>query len=410
MLRKGASRKCKGCDSSCLDLVLSLGAMPPVNAFLAKDALVHEKSFPLDLYFCGSCSLLQLGAVIPPEQLFCHYLHMSSASAANRRHLASVADLTVFQLDLNQTSRILEIGSNDGTLLKMIAPRVGRVVGFDPAANLACPASAGIETIVDFFDEPSAIALSKSHGPFDGIIALNVVAHTPDFLSLLRGVRTLLKPGAKFFMENAYVVDTILQGQFDTIYHEHVHNFSLHALCAAYERAGLTALEAEIIPTQGTSIRVIVGRSDDNHTAEESIRTLLTRERDLGLTRSEGFKGVAKKVETFRREVRRWFEAHRGLSVVAVGAPARGVVMLNYCGLSSRDISYVVDDTPLKQGLLTPGSHIEVSPWERLEREPSELFILLSWNYRDELLERLRRIAPSAKVLIPFPILSEIDL
>jgi SAM-dependent methyltransferase len=404
-------RKCFSCESLRMDLVFSLGAMPQVNAFLAPNELVTERKFPLDLYFCHNCSLVQLGETVPPEQLFSRYLHMSSASEANRRHLEAVAAQLFPRLGLDSNSQILEIGSNDGSLLKSLAGRAERVLGVDPAENLADIAcAAGVETLVTFFNEETARAIEHDYGRFDAIVALNVVAHTPHFMSLLKGVRSLLKPGGKFFMENAYVVDTILQGQFDTIYHEHVHNFSLHALCSAYERAGLVALDAEIIPTQGTSIRVVVGRSDDSHRTRESVREILEHEEALGLTRPELFQSAATKVIEFRTQLKSWLTANRGKRIVGLGAPARGVVILNYCGITPDDVSYIVDDTPLKQGLLTPGTHIEVSAWDRLSREPGETFLMLSWNYRDDLLRRLRPLAPLAKVLIPFPNMEEITL
>lgn len=151
----------------------------------------------------------------------------------------------------------------------------------------------------------------------------------------------------------------------------------------------MVALDAEIIPTQGTSIRVVVGRSDDNQWARESVRKILEHEKAVGLTSPELFQSAAAKVIEFRTWLKSWLTANRGKRIVGLGAPARGVVMLNYCGITRDDISYVVDDTPLKQGLLTPGTHIELSTWDRLAREPSETFLMLSWNYRDDLLRRL---------------------
>jgi len=385
--------------------------MPPVNAFVTLEEKDHEEAFPLGLGFCRDCTLVQLTAHVPPEKLFSHYHHMSSASAQNRRHQTEVADLMFGRLRLGLKPQLLEIGSNDGTLLKELSSRGAQVLGVDPAENLAVLASqSGAATMTGFFDEEFARSLVRGGYAFDGIVALNVLAHTPTFMSMLRGIRMLLNPNAMFVMENAYVVETILQGQFDTIYHEHISNFSLHSLCAAFERAGLVALDVEIIPTQGTSIRVIVGRSDGSHDRHESVKSLLAKEKAKGFADPALFQGIAKKVDVVREKIKTWLHENRKHRIVAIGAPARGVVLLNACGITPESVSYVIDDTPLKQGKLTPGTHIEVAGWDRLPREPADRFLLLSWNYRDDLLSRLKQHKAGGRVLVPFPEFEEVTL
>jgi hypothetical protein len=404
---------CFSCGHADLMAIFSLGAMPPVNAFVTRDEVAREERFPLDLYFCRRCTLVQLGEAVDPNKLFSHYLHMSSASPSNVEHLRSVADVARRYLHLKDDAKILEIGSNDGTLLRMLAIDRRRVIGVDPARNLAdLSQGKGIETITAFFNFEETKQIKAKYGAFDAVIALNVVAHTPGFISLLKGVETILRPGGLFMMENAYAVGTILEGQFDTIYHEHVHNFSLHALCAAYERVGLIPIRAETIPTQGMSIRVIVGRAADAHAVDDSVKKILAKEQALGFTSVERFKSAAAKVVEFKQQLQAWVRAKKraGKRIVGLGAPARGVVILNYVGLGPSDLAYIIDDTPLKQGRLTPGTHIEVADWTRLSREPADTFLVLSWNYRDNLLKRLGRYVQNGGALVPFPNFEEIRL
>lgn len=414
-------KACGGCQGSRLRPVVSLGSMPPVNAFLdpgrpggavprEKD---KEKAFPLDLYFCERCTLVQLHPVVDPALLFGTYTYLSSASRTNVERLETLADGLSARFALDARSRILEIGSNDGTLLRRFQRQTSHVVGVDPARNVAALAAAdGVDTVVDFFSEEVARALRRAHGGFDVILALNVVAHTPDFVGLFSRAGELLNPGGHFVIEVVHVLPTLLRGEIDTIYHEHVYCFSLHALRHACAGAGLVIVDAEKISAQGGSLRVVMQRASGDGVVSDRVGALLAEESRAGLDRASTYASIAALADALRDGVRSGVRELRRSAdlVVGLGASARGVVLMNYCGLTTSDLDFVVDDTPLKQGKLVPGCHIPVADWTRIPKDGNIACLMLSWNYRREVLEKLRARTSAARVLVPLPTLEEVRL
>lgn len=398
---------CRGCGQPALSRMFSLGNVPGVNAFFTPQEVGRERPYPLDVAWCRECTLVQLESIVPPGELFSHYQHLSSASQSNVRHLGDLAALLMSRLGLTQQSKVLEIGSNDGTLLSAIKnTSQADVLGVDPAHNLAEYArQKGVDQISDFFTPELADKIVAERGARDLVVALNVVAHTPDVSSLLTGVARVLAPGGTFVMAAVYVMRTILHGEFDTVYHEHVYCFSLTALVPLLRRAGLTVVDVEEIPTQGGSLRVYARRSDSRPVAAETVASLLQTEAGEGVRDPATYQSVGDRVRRFKidllarlREMRQ-----RHGRVFGLGAPARGVVILNYCGIGPELLDAVVDDTPLKQGRLVPGVHIPVVDWDAVEREKPGGFLLLSWNYEREMLDKLRRHVSAAEVLVPFP-------
>jgi SAM-dependent methyltransferase len=409
--------RCGSCDSSNTEELFSLGDIPPVNDFLKESDLKSEVGHPLRIFFCRECTLVQLGEHVPPASLFSHYLHLSSASKSNLTHLEEVAAIAEKRVPGGlKGKKVLEIGSNDGSLLKNLKAKGASVLGVDPAKNLAKLVSEqGIEVIADFFLEGLAKKVRGSHGAFDFVVALNVIAHTPEFVSALKGVRELLSTDGTFMMENAYVVDTIVNGQFDTIYHEHVYNFSATSLSLAFERAGLKMIDAEIIPTQGTSIRAFGVRKESKVAPSPRVAVLLDAEKKRGLTDISSYREIGKRVTAFKKELRARIEklnAKFGNRAIGLGAPARGVVILNYCELGTKYFEMVIDDTPLKQGLLVPGQHIPVRGWDALKAlgNAPRVYLLLSWNYKKDMLEKLKKHVGDGVVIVPFPEFDELDL
>ncbi|MDB4983698.1 MAG: class SAM-dependent methyltransferase [Myxococcales bacterium] len=404
---------CAGCGAAPLVPVFSLGRMPPVNAFVTPAEAAREESFPLDVHLCPACTLLQLHPTVAPARLFADYTYLSATSRTTVAYLGRLAESLAVKLALTTSSKILEIGSNDGTLLAALRAFSPGVLGIDPAENVAARANAdGIPTRVAFFSAAVAAALRVEVGAFDLVAALNVVAHTPDFVDLLAGVHALLAPGGTFVMECVHVMQTILRGAIDTVYHEHVYCFSLHALVRAYARVGLVIVDVETTRAQGGSLRVFARAAADAPAVAASVADLLRVEEEAGVTRLETYAAVGQLAETLRREVPARLRALRGDArlVVGLGASARGVVLLNHCGLGPDDLDFVVDDTPLKQGKLVPGRHIPVHDWTRIPRGEEVVCLLLSWNYRDEVLAKLRARTSHARVLVPLPVLEEITL
>jgi SAM-dependent methyltransferase len=404
---------CRGCDAPGLVPIVSLGSMPPVNAFVDPAAPGDERAYPLDLWFCSRCTLVQLSPVVEPARLYGSYTYLSSASRTNVARLATLADALARDFALDARSRVLEIGSNDGTLLARLAGRAGAVVGVDPARNVAPLAeAAGVRTVVDFFSERLARDLARDERAFDLVLALNVVAHTPDFRDLLRGVRALLAPDGRAVIEVVHVLPTLLAGEIDTIYHEHVYCFSLLALAHACGPAGLALLDAETIAAQGGSLRVVLGRAEGARPPGARVAEILAEERAAGLERAETYARIATLAGALREGVREGVRALRGEAdvVVGLGASARGVVLMNYCGLGRADVDFVVDDTPLKQGKLMPGCHVPVHDWTKIAKGTKVAGLMLSWNYRREVLAKLAARTSEARVLVPLPALEEVVL
>jgi SAM-dependent methyltransferase len=404
---------CRGCGARPLRPVVSLGELPLVNAFVTSGQEAAERRFSLDVHFCEACALVQLDPIVAPDALFGHYTYLSSASDSFAAHLRTLAHALAGAMALSDASRVLEIGSNDGTFLAELEKTTPHVLGVDPAANVAARAeAAGVPTLVALFDSTLAHQLAREHGGFDLVVALNVVAHVPDVMDVLRGVRTVLKPDGAFVLEVAYVKGTILSGAIDTLYHEHVHNFSLLALEGACRRAGLVVTDASVVPVQGGSLRVVARPDSGAWPVSARAEALLADERAAGLDRFEAYAGVAPRAAALRERLRAAVERLRGERgpLVGLGAPARGVVLMNYCGFTADDVRLVVDDTPLKQGKLVPGCRVPVRGWDAIAPGEDVTGLMLSWNYRAEVLGKLARRTTRGRVVIPLPELQEVTI
>jgi len=405
--------KCRSCGFEGIKRFLELGNIPPVNAFISKEEIKNEKSYPLNLAYCPICYLVQLEEIVSPEELFRNYLHLSAGSQANINHLKEVADYLGNKFNLNKDSKVLEIGSNDGTLPAFFRKFTANVVGVDPATNLIdLNREKGVDFIPEFFNTSTASKVIMSRGKFDLIVALNVIPHTPDNIDLLKGARMILQNTGTLVMEGVYALETILNGEFDTIYHEHVYTFSLHALISTFRMAGLTVVDVEKIPTQGGSLRIYAMKDEFVNKISESVNKMLEEEKEIGLANAEIYAKVGPKVENYRKELRNIIEAEksRGGKIIGLGAPARGVVIMNYCRINENDMEYIVDDTPLKHGKVAPGVHVPVKSFENLKSESGKkTFFLLSWNYKESFVNRLKAVFPKFRMIVPFPKLEVIE-
>lgn len=384
--------------------LFSLGRIPPVNGFSASSNT--DNAFPLDLCVCLQCWLCQLKAVPNPESLFRDYKHFSGASRGNLEHLESIVNLVALTMPKAKKARVLEIGCNDGSLLQLLKNSGYDCIGVDPAINMKeAHQELGLSVINDFFDERLAADLLKSSGPFDRIIALNVLAHFPTFMSAFRGIRMLLPSQGILHMEVADATETLANGRFDTIYHEHVCNYTLTSIDAALRLAGLRGIHAQKIDTQGGSLRILAARDDSELETQKTYRTLLDQDVIAGVNTKEFYLAVKKKTaESLSSLSQAYTEFSRdGAPVVLLGAPARGVVMCNSTALKDTGNLYCIDDTPAKHGCVIPGTDIPIGGWEVLQTTRATKVILLSWNYRESMLARLASAGFSGQVLVPLP-------
>ena len=404
--------QCKSCGFEGLNRFLELGAIPPVNAFISESEIPHERAYSLNLAYCPQCFLVQLEQIVPPEDLFRNYLHLSAGSPTNVKHLEEVADYLGKKFNLNSESKILEIGSNDGTLPVFFKKYTPHVVGVDPARNLVqTNKEKGIDYIPEFFNTSTASHIFKTRGTFDLIVGLNVIPHTPNNIDLLKAARIILKDKGTLVMEGVYALETILDGEFDTIYHEHVYTFSLHALISTFRMAGLTVVDVERIPTQGGSLRIFAMKDEHANPVSSTVSSLLEQEKKLGLADPQAYDSVGQKVLSYKKELRSLIEKEKSTrgKLIGLGAPARGVVIMNYCNINTEDLEYVIDDTPLKIGKVTPGTHVPVKSWDSLNNDKEKTYLLLSWNYKDHLLSKLKQHVKKGTVIIPFPKLEVIS-
>jgi len=340
---------------------------------------------------CRACTLVQITLSVPPDRLFADYAYFSSFSDAWVAHAERLARRLMESRALTSESLVVEVASNDGYLLQHYQRAGIPVLGIEPAENIARIAEArGINSIVQFFGPDLARDLRASGLQAHVIHANNVLAHVPDLTGVVCGFQTLLAPGGVVVVEAPYVRDLIDHGEFDTIYHEHLCYFSLTALVRLFLAQSLTIVDVERLPTHGGSLRIFAERTEDEPEVGPSVDRLLQEEAVWGIDRPERYDTFASDAERIRQDLVDFVAASRaaGRRVAAYGAAAKGATMLNFAGLTSREIDFVVDRNSHKHGRFMPGAHVPILPVEALlERQPADT-LLLTWNFADEILEQ----------------------
>lgn len=396
-------KQCRICGSSALAEILNLGEMPLANAFLrAEDLAKEERKFPLVVYFCKNCFLVQLLGVVHPKILFEHYRYLTSTSAPLVRHFVQAANILAKKFIKEKSDLALEIGGNDGVLLQEMKKHCN-VLNIEPAKNVAELAKkSGVETINEFFTNALAGDVLKKYGRARLIIADNVMAHIDDLSDVFRGIKTLLSDDGAFVFEVHWVGNLTGDGGFDQIYHEHLCYFSLSPLIRLAGKFGLKIFDIELLPVHGQSMRIYAGK---NQKVRNSVKALLAQEKKLGLQNLETFLNFSKKVDKNKNELVDFLTSlKRKKAVIAgYGAPAKGNTLLNYCQIDNSTIDFISDTTPLKHGLWTPGSHIPVYSRETWPRKP-DYFLLLAWNYADSIIAKETDFRNGGgKFIIPVP-------
>lgn len=396
---------CRACGSRDLERVLELGDQPLANALLngAVD-FEREAFFPLDLVFCRGCSLVQIMDVVDPEVLFGHYLYVTGTSETIREHNEQYAASVIARMGLGAGQLVAEIASNDGSLLSCFKARGVRVLGIEPARNIAEMArERGIATVGRFFDRQAGADLAAAHGRANAIIGNNVFAHVDDPVGFLRGCADMLTDDGLVFIECPYAMDMLERGEYDTIYHEHLSYFSVTALARVAESAGMSLESVERVPVHGGSIRTAFRKGGAHATQPVAMMAV---ERDAGLTSLERWNEFGEAASQNRIDLLRLLSGLQanGASLAAYGAPAKGNTLLNYCGIGTDIIPWTVDRNPLKVGLFTPGMHIPVLAVDAiLERRPDYLLVL-PWNFADEIMRQQRAYADAGgRFILPIP-------
>lgn len=413
---------CRLCGSEDLIPALELIPTPPANEFVARNEL--QESFALDLHMCGGCGHVQLRTIVSPDRLFRNYVYVSGTSPVFVDHFRRYADETIAVRQLDSRSLVVEIGSNDGTLLRQFKNRGIRVLGIDPAIEIAWRATNdGIETIPEFFSLDLAKKIEEKYGKASLIIANNVYAHVDDMHGMTGAISNLLAPDGMFSFEVSYLVDVLQKTLFDTIYHEHLSYHSVGPLVSFFPKFGLKLVNVERIGTHGGSIRGYVCKSGAIAASfNPNLQSLLKLEQELGLYAPREYDSP-KSTEIFnvfgshiadvgnRLNARLWEFKSEGKRIAAFGAPAKATTLMYQFGLDSNLIDFIVDDSPLKQGLLTPGKHIEVLPSSAIYEKKPDVLVVLAWNFADSIMRKHDKfLSEGGTFIVPLPDIIERSL
>jgi SAM-dependent methyltransferase len=400
-------KNCRICGSTKLDKFLSLGPTPLANNFLKADQLNKEELYyPLDVYFCNKCDLIQLLDIVPPEVMFKDYAYITGASKPMELHFASLAKDIVNNFKINKDSLVVDIGSNDGTLLQYFSKMGLRILGIEPASNIAQIArKRGIATINKFFSKDCAIKIYKKYGFADIIFATNVFAHVDNLENILYGIDYLLSKEGVFVIEVPYLINLLDNIEFDTIYHEHLSYFSIYPLVYLFRKFGMKIVDIKQISIHGGSVRIFVKRSTKKQS--QNVSKFLLIEQNAEIDSLKTYTKFAKKVALVKERLVKLLKTLKNekTRITGYGAAAKGNTLLNYCKIGPDILDYISDTTPYKQGRCTPGMHIPIFSEEKFHREPPNYVLLLAWNYADEILQKEQKYRQKGgKFILPLPI------
>jgi len=403
----GAS--CRFCGTALRHTFVDLGMSPLCQTHIEPHQLNHmEPFYPLHVWVCHECFLVQLEEFVSPSEIFSDYAYFSSFSDSWVAHAKRYADAVTTRFGLDSSSKVVEIASNDGYLLQHFVARGIPALGIEPAANVAKAAvQKGIPTVVKFFGKETAIEILAEHGPADLLLGNNVLAHVPDINDLVGGMRALLRMGGIVTMEFPHLFRLMAENQFDTIYHEHFSYLSFYSVERVFAASGLTLFDVEELPTHGGSLRIYARHADDAG-KPVSARVLELRERELRnrVNCIETYSAFAEQVKETKRAILEFLIGAKraGKMVAGYGAPGKGNTLLNYCGIRQDFIDYTVDRNPYKQGKFTPGTRIPIyGPEKILETRPDYVFIL-PWNLKNEITEQMAYIRGwGGRFVVPIP-------
>jgi hypothetical protein len=399
---------CRGCGGRDVHRFLSLGATPLANRFLkSPEEFLGEMSYPLEVYFCKDCSLVQLMDVVDSEALFRDYIYVTGTSDTMAEHNRRYAEAVTGFFGLGPADLAVEIASNDGSLLRCFQSLGVRTLGVEPAANIAAGANAGgVDTINDFFDSRLAARIRGKHGPARAVVANNVLAHVDEPRDFLAGAAALLDGGGGIVVEAPYLGELVRRLEYDTIYHEHLSYFSVTALARLFAAAGLSIVRIDRVEVHGGSLRVWARRPGQTPAHAPEVEAMCRQEQAEGWTSLDCFQTLACRVQQHRERLRGLLEdlKSKGESVVGYGAPAKGNTLLNYCGIDARLLPYTVDKNPMKVGKFTPGTHIPVHPVSRLLEDQPSYVLILAWNFADEIMRQQQEYrSRGGRFIVPIP-------
>jgi SAM-dependent methyltransferase len=406
---------CLSCGAVLQHTFVDLGLSPLCESYVTEEKLNHPEPFyPLHVWVCGECFLVQLEEYVSPEEIFTEYAYFSSYADSWVEHMRRYADMITERLGLGNQSLVVEVASNDGYLLQHFVKKGIPVLGIEPAANVAAVAQAkGIPTRVEFFSSESARRLVAQGGQADLVCGANVLAQVPRPNDFVQGLQILLKPGGVVTIEFPHLLRLMAESQFDTIYHEHFSYFSFLSAERIFAAQGLTLFDVEELPTHGGSLRVYARHASD-HTkpVTERARRLRQLEVDAGFLRLSTYARFGEQVKEAKRKLLAFLiEAKRaGKTVAGYGAPGKGNTLLNYCGVRTDFVDFTVDRNTYKQGRFLPGSRIPIRHPDHIREAQPDYVLILPWNFKDEIMEQMACIREwGGKFVVPIPEARVID-
>lgn len=403
---------CLLCGSHTVEQFLDLGCTALANKFLTYEELSGpEQTYPLRVGFCHTCGHVQLTEIVPPKAMFEDYLYVSSASDTLKDHLFDLSDIVTERYRLKPEDLVIDIGCNDGTLLGGFRRHGVRVLGVDPAANLAeLTRGNGIDRYVGFFSEASAGEIVTRWGTAAVITATNTFPHIPQLRDFVAGLKRALAPGGVFVIEAHYLMDLLEQGAFDTIYHEHVSYWGLGPMVRLFNQFDMDVVHVERVPLHHGQLRAFVQRKGEG-VVQSSVTQLLEVERSAKLDRFSTYQEFSRKTQRIKSDLHAKLQQLRrqGNTLAGYGAPAKGNTLLSFLEIGPGILKYIADRSGLKQGRFTPGLHIPVVSPERLLADQPDYLLLLAWNFADEIIaQQAEYRARGGKFIIPVPDVSVI--
>jgi SAM-dependent methyltransferase len=402
---------CRLCDSSDLQRVLELTPTPPANAMVPASLLDQQQQcFPLDVYFCNNCHHAQLLDIIDPSDLFEEYVYVTGTSAANVDHFRRYAAQVIEVAGLQKGDLVVEIGSNDGTMLRFFQEAGMRVLGIDPARSIAEAATAaGIETMADFFTPELAERIREEYGSAKAVVANNVCAHIDDLRSAVSAAAILIDPDGVFVMQVSYLLDVYQKTLFDTMYHEHVDYHRVGPLRRFFASLDMNLWDSVRVRSQGGSLRVYASMASRGDAVKPSVDEMEALERAAGLDSADTLRAFASDIARTGDELTSLLKGlkSRGYSIAAYGAPAKSTTLMYHFGLGGEVIDYIVEDNPLKHDLYTPGLHLPVVPVEALYDKRPDYVVVLAWNFAESIIANHQRYSEQGgRFIVPLPMMS----
>jgi len=404
----GKRTTCRHCGAPLVHSVVDLGVQPPCEGYVSAERFNEpELTYPLHAMVCANCLLVQLETDVAPESIYTEYAYFSSYSDSWLEHSRRYTERITAQLGLDSDSQVVELASNDGYLLKNFVAKGIPAYGVEPAANIAKVAvERGIPTVVAFFGLSTARTLVAQGRSADLIVANNVFGHVPDINDFVSGIKLLLKTGGTVSIEIPHLMRLIEGNQFDTIYHEHYCYHTLLSDSRIFEAFGLRLFDVEELTTHGGSIRMLLCHVNDPRGVTPAVYALLELERACGLDRVETYAGFGEKVRETKRKLLTFLieVARAGKTVAGYGAPGKGNTLLNYCGIRTDLIDFVVDRNPYKHGKYLPGSRIPIYAPDKIDQMKPDYVLILPWNIKEEIMVQMAHIRSwGGSFVLPIP-------